>query len=204
MGLFRGWNAGEVAGPVRVTQTFTTGASGLHAVSFAAVPTGMPSEYLAEVTLASLGPNPPVTLADLRVPVARLVEDEWYRIAFPPMNDSSAQTFALTIAVPDAPPGRGIAVRAVKGDYDFGEFAFNGRTRWGALRLVTEASGATYLGRFRARAARWPSSVVTSVGALIAWIGFHFLAVLAVVSLFPNDGSGVAQQPPQVAPSALT
>ena len=82
---------------------------------------------------------------------------------------SAGRLFSLTVSVPDALPGEGIAVHAVKGDYEVGAFTFNRALRWGALRFTTDVTRATYLSRFedhRRRLAAGPFRVAT---ALVGW-----------------------------------
>jgi hypothetical protein len=191
-GALRAWEIGEVAGPIGTSQTFTPGADGLRAVSFSAVPVGQVGDYAADVRLARIDPGPVETVAEAHVPVARLVEPERYRLSFPE-RESAGQTFLLTISVPDAPRGSGIALLAAKGAYDVGVLTYNGVYRWGALQFQTEVARASYIARFRARWRRWPPPVGLVAAAGTAAIVFQWLAVYAILVLLATHSHAPAE-----------
>jgi hypothetical protein len=191
--------AGEIAGRVVLTQSFTLEAAGLSAIVIE--PHG-PAEGSQEgdvvFLLVDLG-NAVRPAADgagvvegrevARVvrPLAEVVASSRYRISFPPIADSAGKRYRLIIAAPALSPGRGLQVLATRDQtYAGGVLTVGDKEEWGDLVFRAEAEDATIFRRVQAalrHAPLWLGSpwVLGAIVLLYNWA----LAVFAWYMLVP-------------------
>jgi hypothetical protein len=150
--------AGEIAGAAALTQTFTMGASGFSGVTIHASPyrdavTGEVELTVREVDRADQVPHaadlarqPPI--ARHVVPASEVIGAGGFEWEIPPIESSEGRHYALTVRLPDTPPGQGLALWATRGQsLRGGVLTVGGAEQWGDVVFEAHATRATLLAR---------------------------------------------------------
>lgn len=138
----RRFQTAEIAPDVRLAQTFTMTANGLHAIdvqgaSMGATVSGLVRLELYDITREA-GPRPLVRVVE--IPAADLVAARSYRFEFPPILDSQDRVYRLDFVSSETRPARGVGLVATKGDrYAGGALVINGAVRWADIAFRTHA-----------------------------------------------------------------
>ena len=131
----------EIASNVRLAQTFTMPADGLHAVEVSAASprgsvTGNVRLELYDVTVEASHPLLRVDEVDAAV----LVKTPFYTFEFTPVPDSKDRVYRVDFVSSETRPVEGLALWATKGErYDGGALFINDTRRWADLTFRTHA-----------------------------------------------------------------
>jgi hypothetical protein len=169
----------------RVGQRFTMNASGLNAIEVAPVAVGVVTgRYQWRLREVPYGPERMGEVA-----ASELVRTSSYIFTFAPVVDSRGRQFELTIAPAEREPGRGVALRATKGQrLKGGGLLINDALRWGSLAFRTQTSAVTNVRALtstsdRDRPPRW----LALPGLFGGWVAIGFLLRGAWVRGSPAD-----------------
>jgi hypothetical protein len=162
----------EVGARWHVGQRFTMDARRLNALEIRAVPIGeVAGRY--RLTLRALTEHPTI-VRSADVPAADLVAQGSYLFRFPEVEFSGDVRFEFEMAASPGDPGRGVALRATRGEPSpDGGLLINGTPRWASLAFQTHTSSRpplpTLLGHDPGHRAR-PEVLV---GLLLWWVALR-------------------------------
>ncbi len=181
--------SGEIAGPVALEQRFQSTGANLRAITFYATPHAEAVSGTAHLSLTEIRRDDTVVVDEREVPASDLVAADRYVYRFAPMPLSTRGIYRLTISVPDAALGTGIAVEVMHRQY--GEnprnvLVFGGRDRWGSLRFTAEIDRPTMLVRTVRYFRDGALGSLTLVLVVALWIVLHVLG-LRVIAMLAAD-----------------
>lgn len=187
-----GWtrrvDSGEIAGETVLAQSFHVIGPNLRAIRFYARPYGSQVAGTVHLRLVEIRGDDARLMNEMNerdVSAAEVVSRRQYEYHFTPIPFSTDRYYLFTIALPDAPAGRGIIVEIMRqayGNNPANAFSFAGRHRFGSLRFTAEADRTTLLGRTVAYLQKGPFGSARIVAVAMAWVALHLLGARAVVA----------------------
>lgn len=184
----------EVAGDATLSQTFVSHADGLSALTVFPRPAtgGEPPAGAAELTLRAGDARTLVTRT--RLPASDMAGREEWTWTLPRIDRSAGERFELEIALPDAPPGRGLRFVIGEPRYVAGDLTIGGRQQWGDLKFRTRAERARTVDTLRATQ-RAAGGLVGSEAALVLGLLLLNAAAVTVAGylVLGGRGEGVAR-----------
>jgi hypothetical protein len=195
--------SGAIAGETVLEQWIHSTGPNLRAVTFYPKANGSRLTATVNLSLIEVRTDDRRLIDERRVPAAEVVAADAYTYRFQPIALSTFRNYILTISVPDAAPGAGLAVEVMRrryGDNPPNRLYFGGRERWGSLRFTGEIDRPTLLVRtirYVRKAAFGPWTLLI---LFASWIALHVLGARAVMLV----AAAACRQTPADTSSRLT
>ena len=163
----------DLGGRWRVAQRFTMNADEFSAIEIRAQAIGPVSGRFLLTLRDRTVPNERRT----EIAAADFVGDDRYVFSFDPIHASQGHAFELDIAPVTTDPGRGVALRATKGNrLEDGGLVLENQERWASLAFQTYTpAGTLFRSLTQAVDPERPPRWLTLVGLLVSWIALRFV-----------------------------
>jgi hypothetical protein len=193
----------EVSEKGPLQQSFTMHADGLTAIDVFPRPAENPPVGPLEVTLFQ-NTQPPYAATAVWVPIVTVTIDvatidlaTFLRIPLPRIDHSAGGNYRLDLAMPKAPPGRGLRFEQGGPTYIQGAMDIGGQRQWGDLKFRTEAERTTIYRNIRFLRASLPPVLRSSLLWLTAFAVFNWALATMLYELafrFPPAWSASGQR----------
>src|SRR5688572_13811200 len=162
----------EVGGRWHIGQRFRMSAQRLNGIELRAVPLGeVTGRY--RLTLRALT-DAPTIVRSADVAAADLVADDSYVFNFPEVEFSADVRFEFEMAASPDNPGRGVALRATRGEPSpDGGLLINGTPRWASLAFQTHTVSRPILPTLLGNGAGRRAQPEVLVGLLLWWVALR-------------------------------